>query len=304
MQAKQEDTSQSSRNLRKNYRKNRRQKRIQSWIDKRYRYIWSNKMGEPLRQMKRYHTNMQDMRNELDVKIIRSKIEKNHLVRIGHIARMSDERLVKQATMCWIRRMETGRKSRKRKMTTLTYWHKLLKEANIKAHEVERIAMDRAKWKNVVKDRMRYIEKFEKQLGHQYIRHENEELIKRRSQYEVWNDNKCKYKRCGRTFRTRAGVVIHQKGLDRTMENATTFRCQKCNSEFRQQAALINHFKACKEGKIEGNKKECRICNNLVGRTNYARHARSCEQKNHVQEERAAQGGGRSDQTNTQTVRK
>jgi len=76
---------------------------------------------------------------------VKSKIEKSHLVRIGHIARMSDERLGKQATMGWISRMEMGRKPRKRKMTTLTYWHRLLKEANMEAHEVERIAMDRAK---------------------------------------------------------------------------------------------------------------------------------------------------------------
>ena len=95
-------------------------KRIQSWIDKRYRYIWSNK-EELLKQMERSHMNMQDVRNELDVMTIRSKIEKSHLIRIGHIARMSDERLVKQTTMCWIRRMEMGKKPRKRKMTMLTY---------------------------------------------------------------------------------------------------------------------------------------------------------------------------------------
>ena len=130
-------------------------KGIQSWIDKRYRYIWSNKKEEPLRQMERNHLNMQDVGNELDVMTIRSKIEKSHLVRIGHIARMSGERLVKQATMGWIRRMEMGRKPRKRKMMTLAYWHKLLKEANIEVHEVERIAMDGVKWKNVFESRMR-----------------------------------------------------------------------------------------------------------------------------------------------------
>ena len=120
-------------------------KRIQSWIDKRYRYIWSNKKEELLRMMERNRMNMPDVRNELDVMTIRSKIEMSHLVRIGHIARMSNERLVKQATTGWIRRIETGRKPRKRKMTTLAYWYRLLKEANIEAHEVERIAMDRAK---------------------------------------------------------------------------------------------------------------------------------------------------------------
>ena len=63
------------------------------------------------------------------------------------------------------------------------------------------MAMDRAKWKNVVKDRMRCIEQFEKQQGHQYRRNEDEELIEGRSQYEIQNDNKCKYEGCGRIFR-------------------------------------------------------------------------------------------------------
>ena len=139
---------------------------------------------------------------------VRSKIEKSHLVKIVHITRMSDERLETQAKKGWIRRMETGRKPRKRKMTALLYWHRLLRETNIEVCEVERIAMDRAKWKNIVKDRMRHIEEVEKKQGHQYIRHENEELIERRLQYKVLNDNNCKYDGCGRKFRTKAGLVI------------------------------------------------------------------------------------------------
>ena len=83
-------------------------------------------------------------------------------------------------------------------MTMLTYWHKLLKEANIEPYKIERIEMDRTKWRNVVKDRMRYIEQFEKQSGNQHRRHENEELIEGRSQYEIQNNNK--YGECGRTF--------------------------------------------------------------------------------------------------------
>ena len=79
----------------------------------------------------------------------------------------------------------------------------------IEVHEVERIAMERVKLKNVVESRMRHIEQFEKQQGHQYRRHDHEEIIERRSQYELQNDTKCKYEGCGRTFRTKAGLVIH-----------------------------------------------------------------------------------------------
>ena len=144
--------------------------------------------------------------------------------------------------------------------------------------------MDRAKSKNVAKDRMRHKEQFEKPQGHQYRRHD-EELIERRSQYEIQNNNKYKYEGCGRTFRTKAGFVIHQKMLHRAIENATTFRCHKCNSEFRQEATLKNHSKVCKGENIEGDRKECKICNSLVGRTNYARHVRSCRERNDLQEE-------------------
>ena len=156
---------------------------------------------------------------------------------------------------------------------------------------------------NVVKDKMRHIEQFEKQQGHQYRKHEDEELIEIRSQNAIQYDNKCKYEGCCRTFRTKAGLVIHQKRLHRTMESATTFRCQKCNSEFIQEAALKNLSKVCKGEKIGRGRKECRICKNLVGRRNYARRVRSCKKKNNLQEESAAQERS-SDQTNAQTARK
>ena len=98
-------------------------------------------------------------------------------------------------------------------------------------------------------NRMRHIEQFEEQQGHQHWRHEDEELIERRSRYEMQNEKKCKYKGSGRTFRTKAGLVIHQKRLRSAMENATKFRCQKCNSEFRQEVAIKNHSKVCKDEK-------------------------------------------------------
>ena len=137
------------------------------------------------------HIKVREVGKELDVMTIRLKIEKNHLVRICHIARTSDERLVKQTAMSSNRRMEMGRKSRKREMITLAYWHKLLKKANIELHEVGGIAMDRVIWKYDVESIMRHIEQFKKQKGDQYRRHEV--IIQRRSHYEVQDDNKYKY---------------------------------------------------------------------------------------------------------------
>ena len=90
-------------------------KRIQSWIDKGYRYIWSNIKEEPLRQMERNHMTMQDVRNELDMMIIKSKIEKNHLIRFGDIARMSDERLAKTDDDGLAQKTGDGEKTKEKK---------------------------------------------------------------------------------------------------------------------------------------------------------------------------------------------
>merc|ERR1711989_49033 len=58
-------------------------KKLQKWVDKCYRYVWSNRNGEPLRQMEARGVNMQDVRVCLGVKSVRWKIEKRVLERIG-----------------------------------------------------------------------------------------------------------------------------------------------------------------------------------------------------------------------------
>ena len=92
---------------------------MQKFVDKKYRYIWSEKSGEPLRQMQKQGVNMADIRKELKVSTIRKKIEKAHLMRIGHILRMLDDRLVKQAVLGWNQDLEDLHKSRKKRQTTV-----------------------------------------------------------------------------------------------------------------------------------------------------------------------------------------
>ena len=70
-------------------------KRLQSWMDKCYRYVWSDRNGEPLRQMEMRGVNMQDVRSCLGVKSVRWKIEKRVLERIGHVVRMGNLSLTK-----------------------------------------------------------------------------------------------------------------------------------------------------------------------------------------------------------------
>ena len=74
-------------------------KKIQKSADNVYRYIWSSKNKQPLREMEETQTNMFEVRRQLTVDSLTLKIEKRHLIRIGHILRMENSRLTKQVTL-------------------------------------------------------------------------------------------------------------------------------------------------------------------------------------------------------------
>ena len=97
---------------------------MQSWIDKRYRCIWSNKKDPPLIQMERENVNMQNIRSILDIKTLRWKIEKRTLERIGHVLRMSYKRTTKAAILGWLASLEELPKLPGHKRKTLFYWRK------------------------------------------------------------------------------------------------------------------------------------------------------------------------------------
>merc|ERR1711867_105278 len=140
-------------------------KRLQSWIDRCYRYVWSNRNGEPLRQMEASGTNMQDVRNCLGVKSVRWKIEKRVLERIGHVVRMGNERLTKAMVFGWYEGLEGKAKKKGMKRKTVLYWKRILRECGVDWTDVERLCGDRDGWKACVRGRMKHLDKWERQLG-------------------------------------------------------------------------------------------------------------------------------------------
>ena len=73
--------------------------KLQRWMDKCYRYVWSDRNGEPLRQMAERHENMTDVRQRLGIKSVEWKIERRVLERIGHVLRMVNDRLTKAVVL-------------------------------------------------------------------------------------------------------------------------------------------------------------------------------------------------------------
>ena len=68
--------------------------------------------------MQEHGLNIADFRKVLKVSTIRNKIEKAHLMRMGHMQRMSDDRIVKQAVLRWNQDLENIHRSRKKRQTT------------------------------------------------------------------------------------------------------------------------------------------------------------------------------------------
>ena len=138
-------------------------KRLQKWMDKCYRYVWSNRNGQPLRQMQACGMNMQDVRVCLGVKSVRWKIEKRVLERIGHVVRMKNDRLIKAMVFGWYEGLEGKGKMMGRKRKTVLYWKKMLNECGVDWTDVERVCMDRDGWKARVRERMNHLDKWERQ---------------------------------------------------------------------------------------------------------------------------------------------
>ena len=150
--------------------------------------------------MQKQGINMADIGKVLKASTIRNKIEKAHLMRMGHILRMSDDRLVKQAVLGWNQDLEDLRKSRKKKQKTMGYWRRLLKEAGVEVESVEKLVMNRKEWKAMIQNSMNFLQNFDEQKGKKYEKKPGEVDIIERSQEKVEGEIICIYDGCGRFF--------------------------------------------------------------------------------------------------------
>ena len=100
-------------------------KRLQSVADRCYRFIWNNGKGMALIRMQE-KTNTYEIRRQLNITSIRTKIETRCLQRIGHVLRMPNYRLTKQVVLGhWKKeRIPEG----KLNGGILNYWRRLVKE--------------------------------------------------------------------------------------------------------------------------------------------------------------------------------
>ena len=188
---------------------------------------------------------MADIRNQLQVLSIRTKVEVAHLTRMGHILRLPDVSLVKQALLGWLTKLEEKVKSKKKTLLIIPYWRRLIKEVGMEVNMIEQLTSNREDWKVIVKKRQLHMEEYERQQGKTYKIPEGTGKIDQRGQGVRCDDAKCLYKGRNRVFRTRAALTIHQKRLHRDLTNAPLFVCPNCSDEFKQEGSMKNHYKRC-----------------------------------------------------------
>ena len=123
---------------------------------------------------------MEDVRTRLGVKSIRRRIEKRVLERIGHVLRMGNDRITKAVVLGWWEELEGREKKVGKKRKTVLYWKRLLREAGIDWTDIERIVGDRDGYRELVRERVGHIEKWDRQKGDKYVWEEGEESIGRR----------------------------------------------------------------------------------------------------------------------------
>ena len=247
--------------------------KMQRTMDKKYRYIWSNKTKPPLFQMQEEGKNMQDIRNELKIKTLRYKIEKRVLQRIGHVMRMDDSRMTKAVILGWLEDLEAVEKVPGKKRKTVLYWKRIIKEAGMDWTKIGQITKDRKIWRKAVKTRMKYLEKWERRKGKKIP-----EMSGHRNQDPgTVLSLVCSYEGCGRICLTKTGVTNHERRIHEISSQKKMFKCDKCDKNFLGKSNLTTHKKVC-TGLVARNvnNKKCDKCLKEVSASNFARHRKKC----------------------------
>ena len=251
-------------------------KQLQKAMDRRYRLIWGSGNKEPLRKMEEKRMNMWDVRRQLVVESIRTKIEIAHLKRIGHVLRLPDDRLVKRMVLGWYAELEGFTKARRRQQTTLSYWRKLLTDAAIPHENLQKV-IDRKRWNSEVNNRGKWLKMYECQQGHQNSG--NRRLPGRETLHvpvtHSTTEFTCEAEGCGKTCKSKAGLAIHKKRMHKMMQTPIEITCAHCRRIFNQEATWKNHQKTCKGEEVDGKRFKCGVCGLWRNKANRARHMRT-----------------------------
>ena len=225
--------------------------------------------------MQEEHVNMQDIRNNMEIRSIRTKIEKRTLERLGHVMRMEDNRHVKIAVLGWVEDLERFEKRPGRKRKTVLYWKRLMKEAGLDTTRVNQLTKDRKEWKRMVNERVKHLDEWESKAGNRTMGERGE-----RNKLPDNENLTCDVEGCGKTCKSKAGLTNHRRRMHEKSKEKVRFECQRCKEIFEYESNLVNHAKICTGmSAVDPDNRRCDICSKELRKSNYSRHFKACKAK-------------------------
>ena len=189
-------------------------KKLQSVADRCYRFIWNNGKSRALIRMQEEKTNSYEVRRQLNITSIRTKIETRCLERIGHVLRMPNNRLTKQVVLGhWKKeRRSEGRLNG----GILNYWRRIVKETGEDWTNSENSCKDRKSWKAIISKLRKFLREWEESMR----KHTRGEEKAQKTQMRITKDLTCRWEGCGKKCRTKTGLVQHERKTQRVDKKA------------------------------------------------------------------------------------
>ena len=130
----------------------------------------------------------------------------------------------------------------------------------------------------MILDRMKHLETYEEQKGHQYRFAPEEEVLVRnahRRASQVEEGFLCGVQECTKRCKSKAGLTIHKRRMHERARRE--FKCSKCHESFPAETNWINHQKACGGPPQRPDLRRCDTCGESFSKNNIARLRRICE---------------------------
>ena len=211
--------------------------KLQSIADRCYRFVWNNGKAGALLRMQNEGINSFQIRKDLGIESIRTKVEIRALQRLGHVLRMPDCRAVKKIVLGnWA---EPQTSSGYLRNGLISYWKRMVQEAGEDWTNAGNLASDRMKWK-FIRMRHQYLLKWEEAVAEHGRK---QEVVNRKQQ--IQDDGlTCRVEGCGRICKSKSGRATHERRGHR--QAGKIFECPGCKRAFPEKAQLTNHYKTCK----------------------------------------------------------
>ena len=125
---------------------------------------------------------------------------------------------------------------------------------------------NRKKWRGIVMDRMRHLDKWEMSQSHAW---QGVAMLRKEPQVP---DVVFACRVCGFVCKSKGGLVNHRRRMHEESTTKKMFKCGDCERDFKKESDLLNHAKVCGVAvAAEVGKVKC-VCGKQYAKSFFRRH--------------------------------